>query len=231
MKTPTRPPQVRSGLSGPLQHRLNMYALAASAAGVSALALAQPAAARVIYTSTSVALWPGGTYRLDLNHDGRTDFSILNRSCVPHSSSSCLSYVGETAKLGNFVAGSQGHPPFALAFQLGSMIGGSGEAFYPGKAMLAGIANPGTYCSGGVFGPWREVSNQYLGLKFQIKHQTHYGWARLTVDFSGRHFQTCLTGYAYETIPNKPIVAGRTKGADVITVKPATLGSLALGRR
>jgi hypothetical protein len=26
-----------------------------------------------------------------------------------------------------------------------------------------------------------------------------------------------LTGYAYETIPNKPIVAGATKGSDVIT--------------
>ena len=40
-----------------------------------------------------------------------------------------------------------------------------------------------------------------------------------------------LTGYAYETIPNKPIIAGKTNGPDVITVEPTTLGSLALGRR
>jgi hypothetical protein len=44
-----------------------------------------------------------------------------------------------------------------------------------------------------------------------------------------------LTGYAYETIPNEPIIAGKTKGSDVITVQPGTmsdsLGGLALGRR
>jgi hypothetical protein len=34
-------------------------------------------------------------------------------------------------------------------------------------------------------------------------------------------------GYAYETIPNKPIVTGQTKGPDV--VEPATLGHLARG--
>jgi hypothetical protein len=44
-----------------------------------------------------------------------------------------------------------------------------------------------------------------------------------------------LTGYAYETVPNKPIIAGKTKGPDVITVQPDTapgsLGRLALGRK
>jgi hypothetical protein len=34
-----------------------------------------------------------------------------------------------------------------------------------------------------------------------------------------------LTGYAYETIPNKPIITGKTKGPDVITLDPATLGT------
>jgi len=38
-----------------------------------------------------------------------------------------------------------------------------------------------------------------------------------------------MSGYAYETIPNKPITAGKTEGPDVITVQPATLGHLAAG--
>jgi hypothetical protein len=38
-----------------------------------------------------------------------------------------------------------------------------------------------------------------------------------------------LTGYAYETIPNKPIIAGKTKGPDVFTVQPGSLGHLARG--
>jgi len=31
-----------------------------------------------------------------------------------------------------------------------------------------------------------------------------------------------LTGYAYETIPNKAIIAGKTKGLHVVTVQPDT---------
>jgi len=38
-----------------------------------------------------------------------------------------------------------------------------------------------------------------------------------------------LTGYAYETIPNKPIIAGKTHGPDVITLQDASLGHLARG--
>jgi uncharacterized repeat protein (TIGR03803 family) len=38
-----------------------------------------------------------------------------------------------------------------------------------------------------------------------------------------------LTGYAYETEPNKPIITGKTKGPDVITLDPAMLGHLAVG--
>jgi hypothetical protein len=40
-----------------------------------------------------------------------------------------------------------------------------------------------------------------------------------------------LTGYAYETVPNKAIIAGQITGPDVITMQPETLGSLAHGRR
>jgi hypothetical protein len=38
-----------------------------------------------------------------------------------------------------------------------------------------------------------------------------------------------LSGYAYETIANKAIIAGKTKGPDVITVQPGSLGRLAQG--
>jgi hypothetical protein len=40
---------------------------------------------------------------------------------------------------------------------------------------------------------------------------------------------TYLSGYAYETIPNKAIIAGKTIGRDVITVQPGSLGHLAAG--
>jgi hypothetical protein len=47
-----------------------------------------------------------------------------------------------------------------------------------------------------------------------------------------------LTGYAYETIPNEPIIAGKTEGPDdagaeesrnLSAPEPASLGTLAMG--
>jgi hypothetical protein len=65
-------------------------------------------------------------------------------------------------------------------------------------------------------GPWggtnnNGVKNRYLGLKFTIDGETHYGWARLTVAKGKRGSQVVdaiLTGYAYETVANKPLYAG-----------------------
>src|SRR5208337_1079591 len=36
--------------------------------------------------------------------------------------------------------------------------------------------------SGVCTGPWAGVSSRYLGLKFVIKGETHFGWARLAVN-------------------------------------------------
>jgi hypothetical protein len=91
------------------------------------------------------------------------------------------------------------------------------------------------------------VKNRYLGLRFNIKQKTHYGWARLNISCNpkNRRITALLTGYAYETIPNKPIVTGKTKGPDDLgnvaqpspaalrapTHQPASLGLLAMGAR
>jgi hypothetical protein len=73
-----------------------------------------------------------------------------------------------------------------------------------------------------------------LGLQFVITGKSHYGWARLNESCTvraprGKGIKALLTGYAYETIPNKPIVTGKTKGPDVITLEPGSLGALAAG--
>jgi hypothetical protein len=93
-------------------------------------------------------------------------------------------------------------------------------------------------------GPWfnggKGVKNRYLGMKFKIKGRFHFGWARITITTTSHDFTATLTGYAYETIPGKAIIAGHTKGPDdnverqdtaltVPTATQATLGMLALG--
>jgi hypothetical protein len=81
-------------------------------------------------------------------------------------------------------------------------------------------------------GSWVNVKNRCLGVKFKIKGKIHYGWARLSVQVQFPLTITAtLTGYAYETIPNKAIIAGKTKGPEDSAEQPATLGRLALGRR
>jgi hypothetical protein len=57
---------------------------------------------------------------------------------------------------------------------------------------MAGVAS--TF--GGVtFGPWANVSQHFLGFKFEINHQAHYGWAELSVKAGPRN-GACDCGYA-----------------------------------
>jgi hypothetical protein len=56
MKRSSRPSRTPSNLSDSVHHQLSMYALAASAAGVSALTSAHPAEAKIVYTPAHVVL-------------------------------------------------------------------------------------------------------------------------------------------------------------------------------
>jgi hypothetical protein len=230
MKRPSRP-RTTAELSKSLHRQLNSYAFAATAAGVGMLALAQPAAAEIIYTPTNVDL--DGNYALDLNHDGITDFHLAcGHSLFSQHVSLLLVYEHNT----NRFLGSKGklHVPDDLA--AGFVIGAWARSRFSNRnssGIMAEIATS-TNMRTGYVGLWanggKGVKNRYLGLKFKINGEFHYGWARLNVSFphGSIRLKAVLTGYAYETIPGKAIVAGKTKGPDVV-VEPATLGHLAAG--
>ena len=67
-------------------------------------------------------------------------------------------------------------------------------------------------------GQWADggqgVKNRYLGIKFMSGGRSHFGWARIAITIGDPKraviSRVVLTGYAYETIPNKPIIAGKT---------------------
>jgi len=85
--------------------------------------------------------------------------------------------------------------------------------------------------------PWANAQGKYLGLRFHLSDGYHFGWARVTVRYhNGSHSQrtwdALITGYAYETEPNKPILAGQVSEGDISQThrsKHPALGSLALG--
>ena len=63
-------------ISHSLNRQLNTYALVASAAGVSMLALAGASEAKVVYTKTHQVTHTGFPLYIDLNHDGIKDFVL-----------------------------------------------------------------------------------------------------------------------------------------------------------
>ena len=246
MKSSSRPHRKPSRLSDSVHHQVNLYALAASAAGVGTLALAQPGQAEIVYTSAHKHISPNTTVHLDLNHDGVNDFSFKDTHFTTSfgGGGGVLSVI--PARVGNQIWGHYvGSQHFASALYAGVRIGQPGQFSSGAKFMASTSTNEGrrllaSSCSG----PWGYVNNRYLGLKFFSKGKVHFGWARLSVTCSGRVYVTgTLTGYAYETVPGKSIRTGQKKDAapetfsgemnapsvGIPVFEPASLGRLAQG--
>jgi len=263
--------KLRSGrpvvLSESTQQRLGLYALAASAAGVSVLALAEPAEAKVVYTPTHVKLVLEKPVAIDLNHDGVTDFFLQKYPhysfnglpgarllvCQFMGSGSAGQFCGGRGQGSNAVRVVASHSRWwADDLRSGAVIK-TGDKFVGGGSWAEDLGAFGIETDRPLqpdrqfypvwSGPWmnsgKGVKDRYLGLKFKIGSRFHYGWARMTVrtiiDGYNSNFTAVLTGYAYETVPGKPITAGETKGRGVASVpadsQAGTLGRLALGRK
>jgi len=231
-------------ISDSLERQLNTYVQVATAAGVSVLALAGASDAKVVYTETYQVTHPGVPLYIDLNHDGINDFSLRT---IFYRGTSGLEIGLEAAgyrNANNVVAGrrlSSGGGYFLSAasdLPAGARIGPKGNFSVPTPYMAVELFDGvGSQASG--LGPWagkgNGVTNRYLGLKFVVDGEVHYGWARLSVTL-GKHREFgdvsgTLTGYAYETDPDEPIIAGQITGPDEARVQPETLGGLALGRK
>jgi hypothetical protein len=225
-----------------MNRQLNTYAQLASAAGVSVLALAGASQAQVVYTETYQVTHTGFPLSIDLNHDGIKDFLLRTTFYAGTSGLEVGLDASGYRNANNVVAGrrfsrSGYFLSAASALPAGARIGPKGNFSVRFPFMAVELFN-GVGSQNSDLGPWvgkgEGVRDRYLGLKFIVRGEVHYGWARLSVTL-GHHRQFddvsgTLTGYAYETIPGKPIIAGQITGPDVITVQPETLGGLALGR-
>jgi len=231
-------PRKTANLSDSLHQRLNAYALAASAAGIGVLALSPSAEAKIVYTPAHVQISHFGIFPfpLDVNNDGITDF-IFPTGSLFDSGFFAWSMAVSPAVKGNRVWGTQ----YASALKAGIILGNKGKFINNGSLSMgysAGTSHGWRNFRGLWENKGRGVKNRYLGLKFIIQGKTHFGWARINFTNAA---SVILTGYAYETIPNKPIITGQTKGSDLIsaeepnaalttpTHQPATLGALASG--
>jgi hypothetical protein len=234
-------------LSDSLHKRVNMYALAGGAAGVGVLALSHPAEAKIVYTHANVTIGNRGVlhFQLDLNHDGVKDFSFSypGTSSDPHAAALVANPLGKGNKVVRRTTGSDHQKYYPAALAAGVLIGPKRQ-FRSGRQQVLAEWDSDVSSLTSHRGNWLNVKNRYIGFEFVITGKVHYGWARLSVslDDHGRDIQGTLTGYAYETIPNKPIIAGKTEGPEEgsvddanpatlnePTLRPASLGLLARG--
>lgn len=223
-----------------LDHRLKLYSAVALAAGVGALALAQPAEGEVVVTKKTIQVTAlNNVATVDLNNDGVPDFNFtLSYAGYDHTFRASLLV---TPLTGGEVVGTAGsRHPYASALMRGAKIGPSAHFSSTGHGITversAGFVSASTIFS--FFGKWKGVgSNRFLGVKFLINGKTHYGWIRLNLTIDPRIGVATITGYAYETVPNKRIQAGiapttsAAKPGQVQAAMPtgASLGMLALG--
>src|SRR5271166_6965854 len=125
--------------SGPksVGQQLNRIAIATILAGVGLVAFAWPAEAKIVYTRHYITIGPNGSYNLDLNNDGVTDFTITASTqitgvvgCGTGGFKLFTSSVSEIPASGN---GAEGSPPAALS--TGDQIGPS-QTYYEGQGTL-----------------------------------------------------------------------------------------------
>ncbi len=155
--------------------------------------------AAVIYTDIIPDQVAGGgfaSYFLDLNNDSTMEFSIWQITAgngVSMVSPSGAQVYGLTQA---------NHDPYALGDS--ALIDGNLSQWHDNTGGHMIMAPGGT-------GDWNGVTDKYLGLRFKIGNDWHYGWARLDVVGGGTEFT--IKDYAYEDIPNKEIYTPSTPQA------------------
>ena len=222
------------------QCQLNAYVLAAGAAGAALFGFPPTLNAEVVFTPAHITL-TNGQLPLDLNHDGTVDFVIGNES----QGGSCCLYSRKLGVIGEFVGSNQnsveGISLDAIPLGKGAVVGPK-DLFLAAPLKMASAFNDSNsffYVSG----LFANTKDRFLGFRFLIQGEMHYGWARfrmVSVGLNGSKpvISAVLTGYAYETIPNHALVTGveGTLSTDAAVpsdptrkMSEVTLGVLALG--
>jgi len=196
--------------------QISLYSLAASAASVGVLALAQPAQSEVVITRKTIPIpvshqGEPEPVKISLANNGIDNFIFILSSGLSFRD---LDVHGVTKNDGIVDGGTWSAS--AMALPAGKQIGPKNSAFWYGYARVeSSVSYPSAKRFRGYWGG--NPRDKYLGASFQINGQFHYGWIRLTVTTSkevhGPIMSAEITEYAYETVANKPIKAGAASTA------------------
>ncbi len=181
-----------------------------SAMAATFIAAGTEAEAQIVYVDiVDVTLDLGFYIPLDMDGGGTDDFLFQ----VASDSSASWSFVNG---FGNYSGLSIGGPnnamvgytgpifPYASAIESGNLIDADAN-FVTNSVNYAFFAS---IYSGVTYGPWADVTDKYLGVKFEIDGELHYGWIRLDVTVAP--VSMTFKDWAYNATPNEMIEAGDT---------------------
>lgn len=170
--------------------------------------------ASIIYTDVTPDLVtiPSGSagFDVDMDNDNNPDFRF---TCVDVSGLQFIIVQTGQIGTGNFVLiDTSGSNYFAKALTTNSPITPSSTVWH---SMAS--TNPSLFTSfaSQVSGLWINGNDYFLGVKFLISSNYHYGWIRMQID--PLTAVVTLRDYAYEDQANTTISAGALPGADVAT--------------
>lgn len=187
---------------------------------VSAMMYSASTNAQIVYTdlipdkTLSCSTTPcNQSYNLDLNNDGTTDFTL---NATRYVSTCAQWYTTREA----YISSQSGNGACALNMNANDIVDGN-LTFSASNVVLRSITSqPGLAwgncnSSSGIL---TNGSGGYLGLQFTNGNNTYFGWVHLNVSIlnqgPGVIFLT-VKDYAYNSIPNQPILAGQTVATGV----------------
>jgi hypothetical protein len=193
-----------------LQKKLKAYSITAGS-----LTAAVAAQGQIIHTDVipDLVIDSGAVYALDVNNDATAEFSLYATTYTDSASGGIYGYSilqveppAANAVLGNL---------FASTYPLPSALN-AGDSIRPGATdWKDGSVNSGlqylavvTPPPGPAYGNWPGINDKYIGMRFVVGAQTHYGWARLSVSADGSAIT--IKEYAYNSTPGAGITAGQT---------------------
>lgn len=225
-----------------LEVRLASYALCAGAAGVGMLAAAQPADAQIIYTPDHAYVSCGTRARhncyewtgISFADNGPDQFKVVAtfavRTAETGTSQWAILAVEPAYGFGSLLVSSRGEP---IPLEAGSPIGPNQKWSPRTQELAIETSHSGRYtCKSQSQLNWNNVKKRFLGLRFKMNGHAYYGWAELSTSVVNCRAGAGLQGYAYNSAPGQPILAGETQDDSSNGIEPPkqpTLGALALG--
>jgi Secretion system C-terminal sorting domain len=193
-----------------------------SAAAGAMTAFAGVANGQIVHTDIvpDSVITDGETFSLNMDNAGPAEFEFerftyLDSLGNPEVTFSMVNVLAPTSAIvGSIFSSSY---PFPFALNNGDSIAASAGANW-----RDGSINGGTQYLGVVYGSYNYCNflgvDKFMGVRFNISGQPHYGWVRLYV--SPGADTIIVKEYAYQTLPNVGLTAGQLVGIETQETTP-----------